>query len=585
MNCSDRHIFRLASLCVVVLTMVGSLSSCRRYAGDETAVGSALAVADSLRYDSPEAADSIIRSLDADSLGSRANAALYALLANEVNIYGDQVAVADSVADIAVDYYRLRRWLSERNRYLYARAMIQKADVSVDDKDYKKAIEIISDVRQSVDGEYYDLIAKSYMVMARISSVKYESPSERIKLLKNAVENYARVGLKYMQAETLNTLGGTYRIVHDMDSAFYYLSAAGVMIDSLDKPELKATNLAYIAGSYYLNKEYDKAISTAQRAISMADNFTDMSEPKYVVCKSYLSKNDLDSAMIMLRDVKFDTLVPKEKLMHLSIMLSIAKVKEDYQSALDYQEKINVINHKLINESRDESMLSIKNKYEKTKLEVANSQLYIWLMVMLIIMIIMVGIIFYRRSRFKHDLLQQELLVAELQQSITMLQQKHSAGFMPKECIATTDADVSRTRFNEVYRRYLEVFGKIRELSDFISSDSNNLNLIKKMVSSLADDKVLSQDFISEVRTYVNTRHDNVLERLRASHPNIKDDDIDLMALMLAGYNTSMIVICMGYADRASLNNKRSRLKKRLGIDVSVSAYLQQLTESTQKQA
>jgi hypothetical protein len=570
---------------VVVLTMVGSLSSCRRYAGDETAVDSALAMADSLRYDSPEAADSIIRSLDADSLGSRANVALYALLANEVNIYGDQVAAADSLADIATDYYRMRRWLSERNRYLYARAMIQKANVSVDCKDYNKAIEIISDVRQSVDGEYYDLIAKSDMVLAKISSVKNESPSECIKMLKDAVDNYRRAGLKYKQAEALNTLGAMYRIVYDMDSVFYYLSEAGELIDSLDKPELKATNLAYIAGSYFLNSEYDKAISTAQRAISVADNFTDMSEPKYVVCKSYLCKNDLDSAMIMLRDVKFDTLVPKEKLMHLSIMLSIAKVKEDYQSALDYQEKINVINHKLINESRDESMLSIKNKYEKTKLEVANSQLYIWLMVMLIIVIIMVGIIFYRRSRFKHDLLQQELLVAELQQSITMLQQKHSAGFMPKECIATTDADVSRTRFNEVYRRYLEVFGKIRELSDFISSDSNNLNLIKKMVSSLADDKVLSQDFISEVRTYVNTRHDNVLERLRASHPNIKDDDIDLMALMLAGYNTSMIVICMGYADRASLNNKRSRLKKRLGIDVSVSAYLQQLTESTQKQA
>ncbi|MBQ2399932.1 MAG: hypothetical protein II308_07660, partial [Muribaculaceae bacterium] len=456
---------------------------------------------------------------------------------------------------------------------------------SVDCKDYKKAIEIISDVRQSVDGEYYDLIAKSDMVLARISFIKNESPSERIKLLKSAAENYARVGLKYMQAETLNTLGGTYRILYDMDSAFYYLSEAGELIDSLDKPKLKATNLAYIAGSYYLNKEYDKAISTAQRAISVADNFTDKSEPKYVVCKSYLSKNDLDSAMIMLRDVKFDTLVPKEKLMHLSIMLSIAKVKEDYKSALDYQEKINVVTYEIKNASRDESMLSIKNKYEKTKLEVANSQLYIWLMVMLIIVIIMVGIIFYRRSRFKHDLLQQELLVAELQQSITMLQQKHSAGFMPKECSATTDADVSRTRFNEVYRRYLEVFGKIRELSDFISSDSNNLNLIKKMVSSLADDKVLSQDFISEVRSYVNARHDNVLERLRASHPNIKDDDIDLMALMLAGYNTSMIVICMGYADRASLNNKRSRLKKRLGIDVSVSAYLQQLTESTQKQA
>ena len=88
--------------------MVGSLSSCRRYAGDEEAVGSALAVADSLRYDAPAAADSIIRSLDADSLGSRANAALYALLANEVGRYGDQVAkegdldkqLADELADV-----------------------------------------------------------------------------------------------------------------------------------------------------------------------------------------------------------------------------------------------------------------------------------------------------------------------------------------------------------------------------------------------------------------------------------------------------------------------------------------------------
>ena len=111
MKCFARHFFRLLCLCVVVLTVVGTLSSCRRYAGDEAAVGSALAVAASLRYDAPAATDSILRSLNADSLGSRANAALYALLANEVNLYGGQVAVADSLADIAVDYYRLRRWL------------------------------------------------------------------------------------------------------------------------------------------------------------------------------------------------------------------------------------------------------------------------------------------------------------------------------------------------------------------------------------------------------------------------------------------------------------------------------------------
>jgi hypothetical protein len=236
-------------------------------------------------------------------------------------------------------------------------------------------------------------------------------------------------------------------------------------------------------------------------------------------------------------------------------------------------------------------MHKIREKYDYTKIELKNRQLQNWVLVMLTIVIVMVCIMLYRRSLIKRKQLQHELLVAELQQNISLMQdnlrQQSLVADSQSEVSSDTSAQyhISTTRFNDVYRRYLEVFDKIRELSVYVSKDGQNMKVIRNMVSSLADDKLLSHDFISEVRTYVNTRHDNVLERLRASHPNIKDDDIDLMALMLAGYNTSMIVICMGYADRASLDNKRSRLKKRLGIDVSVSDYLQQLTESTQKQA
>ena len=570
---SVRHIFRLASLCVVVLTMVGSLSSCLRYAGDEAAVGSALAMADSLRYDSPEAADSIIRSLDADSLGSRATAALYALLANEVNIYVDQVAVADSLADIATDYYRMRRWQSERNRYLYARTMIQKADVSVDCKDYKKAIEIISDVRQSVDGEYYDLIAKSYMVLARISFIKNESPSERIKLLKSAAENYARVGLKYMQAETLNTLGGTYRIVHDMDSAFYYLSEAGVMIDSLDKPKLKAANLAYIAGSYFLNKEYDKAISTAQRAISVADNLSDMSEPKYVVCKSYLSKNDLDSAMIMLRDVKFDTLVPKEKLMHLSIMLSIAKVKEDYQSALDYQEKMNVINHKLINESRDESMLSIQRQYEKSVLESVSLRQQRLILFMVLVVILLAVILCYQIKKSRRQAVENQLFIEELQTNIDVMR---AAQALPHKI---SQQEVEQTvnnveKFDSLYRSYLCVCSKLDEISQYVADNGQNISMVKAMIADFSKDKKVLDEFLELICIHVNNKYDHLLDRLKCIHPSLSEGDVQLMALIASGYTTAMMVSCFGFSSRASIDTKKNRLKKKLGINCSIADYI-----------
>ena len=573
MNCSGRHIFRLASLCVVVLTMVGSLSSCRRYAGDEAAVGSALAMADSLRYDSPETADSIIRSLDADSLGSRANAALYSVLANEVGRYDDQVAVADSLADIATDYYRMRRWQSERNRYLYARAMIEKADVSVDCKDYKKAIEIISDVRQSVDGEYYDLIAKSDMVLAKISSVKNESPSEFIKLLKDAVDNYRLAGLKYKQAETLSKLGAMYRIVHDMDSAFYYLSEAGVMIDSLDKPELKAANLAYIAGSYYLNKEYDKAISTAQRAISMADNLSDMSEPKYVVCKSYLSKNNLDSAMIMLRDVKFDTLVPKEKLMHLSIMLSIAKVKEDYQSALDYQEKINVINHKLINESRDESMLSIQRQYEKSVFESTSLRQHRLILLMVLVVILLAVILCYQIKKSRRQAVENQLFVEELQTNIDVMRATQA---LPHKI---SQQDVEQTvdnveKFDSLYRSYLCVCSKLDEISQYVADNGQNISMVKAMIADFSKDKKVLDEFLELICIHVNNKHDHLLDRLKCIHPSLSEGDVQLMALIASGYTTAMMVSCFGFSSRASIDTKKNRLKKKLGINCSIADYI-----------
>ena len=591
MICSGRHIFRLASLCMVMLTMVGSLSSCRRYAGDEAAVGSALAVADSLRYDAPAAADSIIRSLDADSLGSHANVALYSVLANEVGRYDDQVAVADSIADIAVGYYRLRSWLSDSNTRLYARALMQKVLLYAKNNEYNQAIKLTQQVNNLLDSTDYRLLGDFHRQLATIHAYAKSDYSILITHRRLSAENYGKAEMPICRIKMLNETGATYRVARNMDSSLYYLDLAKQMLATIDDETQMAANVGYRAGRHYMMHNYRDAIAEARRALSINDGYENVAETKYVLCSSYLKLGLLDSARIVAQTANFDTTTTKENLMYVNTLLFAAEAGGDYKSALNYLRQVNDITYNELNIERTNELLQIQKKYDMTRLEAANSRLQAWAVGMFAVVIVLVCFFLYRRSLIKRKQLQNELLVAELQQNLALLeenlrQQRLTHDSQQDESgDSAIDAHISNARFNEVYRRYLEVFYKISELSDFISSDSNNLNLIKKMVSSLADDKVLSQDFISEVRTYVNTRHDNVLERLRASHPNIKDDDIDLMALMLAGYNTSMIVICMGYADRASLNNKRSRLKKRLGIDVSVSAYLQQLTESTQKQA
>lgn len=206
---------------------------------------------------------------------------------------------------------------------------------------------------------------------------------------------------------------------------------------------------------------------------------------------------------------------------------------------------------------------------------------------MIVIVISLVCFIFYHRYRINRKRLHQELLIAELQQNITLMQQRlyqqsHNIDIESNNQNTTTiETNASNNRFNEVYRRYLDAFDKITKLNSYVSEDGQNLNIIKNMITSLTNDKKLSSEFINEVHFYVNAHYDNILDRIRLLHPNLNDDDLNLMALMIAGYTTSMIVICMGYSDRASLNNKRSRLKKRLGINVTVSTYLQQLIDST----
>lgn len=590
MKCFARHIFRLLCLCAVVLTMVGTLSSCRRYAGDEAAVGSALAVADSLRYDAPAATDSIICSLDADSLGSRANAALYSVLANEVNIYGDQVAVADSLADIAVDYYRLRRWFSKRNRHLYARALMQKADVHIISNDFDIAIDEMQQAHSLLDSADYSLLGDFHRQFATIHAYAKSDYSILITHRRLSAENYGKAEMPICRIEMLNETGATYRVARNMDSALYYLDLAKEELATIDDTEQTATNVGYRAGRHYMMHNYRDAIAEARRALSISDGYENVAETKYVLCSSFLKLGMVDSARIVVQTADFDTTTTKQKLMYLNTLLFTAEAEGDYKSALNFIRQVNDITYKDMRERRGNELHQIQKKYDITKLKVSNSRLQLWAVLMLTIVIVMVCIMLYRRSLIKRKQLQHELLVAELQQNITLMQdnlrqQSLVANSQSEVCSdASIESHISITRFNDVCRRYLEVFDKIRELSAYVSKDGQSMKVIRNMVSSLADDKLLSHDFISEVRAYVNTRHDNVLERLRASHPNIKDDDIDLMALMLAGYNTSMIVICMGYTDRASLDNKRSRLKKRLGIDVSVSAYLKQLTESTQKQ-
>ena len=589
MKCFARHIFRLASLCVVVLTMVGSLSSCRRYAGDEAAVGSALAVADSLRYDAPATTDSIVRSLDADSLGSRANAALYSVLANEVNLYGDEVAVADSLADIAVDYYSLRRWFSERNRYLYARALMQKANVSerLHDSDLvflalTKAEKSLSEKDAELLGDVYRCIGKNLSQNAP-HHVTYPAHYYL------AYDCYLRSGNMEKAADMLSDIGASYR-AHDIDSALLYIHRSDSIAAKFNIKKVQVKNLAFLSATYKLIGDYRTAITIAKEAISSQDfQSDDLKEIYYVICDSYLNLGMADSAMYYLEAGNFDVNEPKQNLIATIIKRKAARQTGDYCSAYEYSGKELQQTIQIIDDAHRGDITNYEYRHATQKLESEKAIMFIYAILSSLVVIVLIIVSMRFRKKKNIEVRDMTIFIDNLHKEIQRLKENSSSDTHElaqlREQLADYEQQLSSNyqsaddtmacQAKTLLNQYIITLSDIKTLESFTELHASNPKKYIPKLKKIFADIAIVDSFWTVLRSSVNAQHGNVLRRLIEQNPSLTDQDLNLMAMMLAGYSNEIISFSFGFSAASSLYNRQNRLKTKLGIDTSLSKYLE----------
>ncbi|MBR4829591.1 MAG: hypothetical protein IKZ92_07310 [Muribaculaceae bacterium] len=76
------------------------------------------------------------------------------------------------------------------------------------------------------------------------------------------------------------------------------------------------------------------------------------------------------------------------------------------------------------------------------------------------------------------------------------------------------------------------------------------------------------------LRNYVNSRFDNIITRTAESCPAMNDSDINFLCLYCCDLPTTVIMSCMGYNDEHSVYNKKRRIAKLLGLEVSLNEYI-----------
>ena len=577
MKCFARHIFRLLCLCVVVLTMVGTLSSCRRYAGDEEAVGSALAVADSLRYDAPASTDSIIRSLDADSLGSRANAALYSVLANEVNIYGDQVAVADSLADIAVDYYRLRRWFSKRNRYLYARALMQKAiQQSVDDEDADaiKTHKLASELIDTTNRADFNLVADAQFNLATLYAKAFSPKKEFLDIYKRANHYYMLADNKRRSANCLCLIGAYYRGA-DMDSAYKYMNASLHLSRQIGDSAMVFRNLAHIERAYYMQGRYEECKQRCLYILMQGADHVVENEVLFDLSKAYARLGILDSAEYykLQMTIDDDSLRDRYKMYSLNEVLSLSR--GDNLAAYHYLDSASKLSAQITSDGKLIQMHKIREKYDYTKIELKNRQLQNWALGFLVVISIATIIVCWLMWRMRRKRYDYELFIRDLKQSLTDYEAKMSHYISANHQLSSQVDSLRQddkeaavisefTEETDLLLNYLGVYiSETMHACNYACevSEKNSSKFVSQFRKQL-EQIALPQDFLVQLKHHINTQYDNLLSEIETFYGINDDKKISIIALGIIGFSREMICSILHISNKGTLATAISRMNR-----------------------
>ena len=109
----------------------------------------------------------------------------------------------------------------------------------------------------------------------------------------------------------------------------------------------------------------------------------------------------------------------------------------------------------------------------------------------------------------------------------------------------------------------------------------NHPELSTKIKEAIISDAVRN-NFLENLDKEVDYNYDGVITRLKNRHPEINQDDIIFCSLIISGFSPRELSILYNYKNEQSLYVKSYRTAQKLGIDISLADYLDQLKTNHQ---
>ena len=559
--------------------------------------------------------------------------ALYSLLLTQAKFKNYEPITSDSLINQAVNYYQNSDDKEKATRSLLYQGCVYEV------LDYpEKAVDCYNRAEETADNNDFANKAYANMRLAFLyQTYIVGAKTIAIEKLFKALQLYRLLHDEHYELLCLSDIGAIYRDFNEkekQDSALFYIDSAMELAKKQNDTYFQFANLFNKAEFYELERnDYLNAKRYVVQAINIGGKEIDHPRAHFCAAKSFVKLGNIDSALYYLNQSP-NIHTAEDSIMYFTLLADISLFKNDHESWLYYNNKYHSMSDSILIGSLNAKLLTIEKKYDLQQEELKNVSLRsklkgAWLIIALALLaaLSLFHFLWRYRNRLRAKENEYELLKSDFSTSLSSLERmqvtinkyedelkeaedKYRAELAQQEALVLDltgeITDVKSTlRFKELERLQLNdkisaleskkaqsdevkaiLDGQIKVVHELIqSSHELDAERFSKKFTSLMSvpESPRIATYWSNLQVLTNDLYGNILEdAIALARGKLKDNDINLIALLCCGYSRTAIMICMKFTHLVTISNKKKKIAVKMGIP-SLDEFIRPYQEEYEK--
>ena len=542
-------------IAVFALVMAG----CHR----DTATMQELSRIDSMVYHQEEQeALPLLQKMDTKGLNND-EMAYYSLLLTMAQYKCYERFSSDSLINGVVDHYR-----NSDDKVKYLKALVAQGCVLEDLGDLDKAVETYhkaEEIKPIADTAItaYAKLRLGVLYQETIVGAK----TIAIEKYKEALQLYQSLDDKHYQMLCLTTIGGIYRDDKDrerQDSCLFFIDSANELAKELNDTYFQFETLFMKAEFYELVKfDYRTAKDLVVHAIKIGGKEIDHPRAHFCAAKSYIKLGQKDSALYYLSHAPA-VRTSRDSIMYFNTLAQIALFDNNTQKWVYYYDKATGIADSILMYNLSHRLRDVEKKYDhqmavlnRVESEARLKEALLMAALLALSLLATCFMVWKYRNQLKMRQNEVEMLKADLNGSLASLEQMRDR---------LNEADESQ-RNDELKAAVANQIQTVHQLLLW-SYQHDEKTFARKFKEMMTMRGAEDGSYWKNLQSLVNGLYNNVLVAAQeVAGGQLRDDEINYMALYCCGFSRTVIMVCMDYLNIGTVYNKRIQIAKKLGVN------------------